>query len=272
MVGTHSVFLKNSDFYMAHFDFIRECAHRYREGKINMTISPTDTMNDEHYLSAGRSAVDCILKALSATSITSVNRVLDLPCGHGRVLRHLVALFPDAQIDASDLEKDGVAFCEKTFGVRGIVSDPDLTKAPLRGGYDLIWVGSLFTHLRRDITQRWLAHLASLLSDKGIVIATTHGRWCEHIYETVRYISEDKWMKIVSECRASGYGYASYSRQESHHFMDHDYGVSMALPSATINDIENISGVRIYGYMERGWGDHQDVVVYGRPSFDTPWR
>ena len=272
MVGTHSVFLKNSDFYMAHFDFIRECAHRYREGRINTTISPTDTMNDEHYLSAGRSAVDCILKALSATSITSVNRVLDLPCGHGRVLRHLVALFPDAQIDASDLEKDGVAFCEKTFGVRGIVSDPDLTKAPLRGGYDLIWVGSLFTHLRRDITQRWLAHLASLLSDKGIVIATTHGRWCEHIYETVRYISEDKWMKIVSECRASGYGYASYSRQESHRFIDHDYGVSMALPSAITNDIENISGVRIYGYMERGWADHQDVVVYGRPSFDTPWR
>jgi SAM-dependent methyltransferase len=257
--------------YLSHIDFMHACARRFREAAINITVSPNDTMKNEYYFQVGRSAADCILIGLCAARVTHVNRVLDLPCGHGRVLRHLMALFPNAQIDACDLDEEGVGFCEKTLGATGIISSPDLTKAPLPGGYDLIWVGSLFTHLPRALAQRWLAHLATLLSRTGIVVATTHGRWCEHAYAKAQYIAKDRWDDLMRNYRASGFGYASYSREESHDFIDTDYGVSISRPSITIHDIEAIPSVRIYAYMERAWADHHDVVVFGQPSFDTPW-
>lgn len=257
--------------FLSHIDFTHACYRRYRASAISVTMSPSDTMKDENYFQVGRSAVDCVLIGLSAARVTHVSRVLDLPCGHGRVLRHLKALFPDAQFDACDLDKEGVAFCEKTLGANGVISDPDLTKAALPGNYDLIWVGSLFTHVPRDLAQRWMAHLATLLSRTGIVVATTHGRWCEHAYAKVQYIAKDKWNNVIKNYRAGGYGYASYSREESHDYIDSDYGVSMSRPSITIQDIEAIPSVRIYIYTERAWADHHDVVVFGRPSFDTPW-
>jgi len=257
--------------FLSHIDFVHACSRAYRNTPINPTVSPTDTMIDRYYFEVGRSAADCILLALGAARVTHVNRVLDLPCGHGRVLRHLKALFPHAEIDACDLDKDGVAFCEVALGARGIVSDPDLTKASLPGNYDLIWVGSLFTHVIRDLAQRWMAHLATLLSPTGIVVASTHGRWCEHAYAKLHYIAQDKWDNILKDYRAVGYGYASYSRKETHDYIDHDYGFSLSRPSITTHDVEAVPGVRIHSYMERAWDNHHDVVVFGRPSFDIPW-
>ena len=46
----------------------------------------------------GASAAEAIIAALAAGRLAEVKRVLDLPCGHGRVLRHLVNMFPDAAV------------------------------------------------------------------------------------------------------------------------------------------------------------------------------
>ena len=116
-----------------------------------------------------------------------------------------------------------------------------------------------------------MAHLAMLLSPTGIVVATVHGRWCEHAYAKAKYIVKDKWDNAIRDYRATGYGYASYSRDENHDYIDTEYGVSISRPDITIQDVETIPGVRIYAYMERAWADHQDVVVFGRPAFDTRW-
>jgi SAM-dependent methyltransferase len=259
--------------FIESFDFTQHCLDTYRSADVNPTISPDETMWSEHYFEIGWSAVDVILRGLCAARISQVQRVLDLPCGHGRVLRHLRAMFRDAHIDACDLDESGVEFCRDTLGVNGIVSVPDLTKAPIPGNYDLIWVGSLFTHISRDLAKRWMDHLATLLSPTGIVVATVHGRWCEHAHKRAQYISADKWAKVVNAYRASGYGYASYSEAENHDFIqsEADYGVSLVRPSVTIGDIEAIPGVRLYAYMERAWADHQDAVVFRRPAFDMPW-
>ena len=36
-------------------------------------------------------------------------------------------------------------------------------------------------------------------------------------------------------------------------------------------DIETIPDIRMLLYRERGWADHQDVVVIGKPAFDKIW-
>jgi len=86
-------------------------------------------LDREYYFRCGRSAVECIQNALAIAAIPQprIKRILDLPCGHGRVLRYLRAAFPEAEIAACDLLRDGVDFCSSTFGATAVYSsdEPD---------------------------------------------------------------------------------------------------------------------------------------------------
>jgi SAM-dependent methyltransferase len=256
---------------MNNFEYIQRLLKNYETSVIDRRISPNDTMNNQWYFEIGQSAVENIVIACLVSKIQMVKKVLDIPCGHGRVLRHLVKLFPEAEVHACDLDTDGLNFCASTFGARTINSCEELTDIDFSCQYDLIWVGSLFTHTSQEITRRWTSHLVKFLSPQGIVVATLHGRWCEHVYKVVPYIGEDRWQAILEDYSSKGYGYRDYIKQESHSFISGSYGVSLAKPHATIRDLENISGIRIYLYRERGWADHQDVVTFGRPSYDERW-
>jgi len=252
--------------------FIQKCLSNYEAGIIDECISPKETMYNQWYFDIGRGAIDVILAALMACKLQKVDKVLDVPCGHGRVLRHLVHLFPDAEFDACDLDTEGVEFCSSKFGSRPIYSVEELSDVNFESEYDIIWVGSLFTHTSEDVTMKWLAHLAKFLSPNGIIIATLHGRWSVHIHNRVTpYIAEDSWSIIYSDYSKRGYGYHDYEKRENHEFISGSYGISLSKPHATLRILEQIPGVRIYMYMERGWTETQDVVVFGRPSYDLPW-
>lgn len=47
-----------------------------------------------HYFACGRSALHAVRPALAAAGRAGVRRGPDFPCGHGRVLRTLVAAYP----------------------------------------------------------------------------------------------------------------------------------------------------------------------------------
>jgi SAM-dependent methyltransferase len=133
----------------------------------------------EQYFHCGRSALECIQKALDIASISPnrIKRILDLPCGHGRVLRYLKAAFPEAEIAASDLLREGVDFCSSTFGATAVYSCDEPEAIPLEpGSFELIWVGSLFTHLDAPLWSRFLAVLRSSLCAGGLLVFSTHGR------------------------------------------------------------------------------------------------
>src|SRR5215470_6242471 len=127
------------------------------ELEIIRTISPNERMapgDKGHYFRVGLSALESIRVSLQAAgkSAADVRHILDLPCGHGRVLRYLKAGFPAAEITACDLMRDGVDFCASTFGAVPVYSHDDPAKIPLgHNVFDLIWVGSLFTHFDADL-------------------------------------------------------------------------------------------------------------------------
>ena len=104
------------------------------------------------YFSSGYSALFCIRQAVERAGKTSVNSILDFGCGHGRVLRSLAAQFPDATLTALDVNRRGVNFCAKKFGAKPIYSNIDFSNLIFREKFDLICIGSLFTHLDAE---RW---------------------------------------------------------------------------------------------------------------------
>lgn len=161
---------------MSSFEFAQQCWEHYKRATISQVISPGETMFNHWYDQVGQSTVRVILGAIAASQLDRADKVMDLPSGHGRALRHLVAMFPAAQFTACDLDRAGVQFCAEEFGATPIVSEPDLAEVQFPDTYDIIWVGSLFTHVSKEQTAAWLAHLAGFLTDKGIIVATFHGR------------------------------------------------------------------------------------------------
>lgn len=256
-------------------DYWHERLATYRSGEVDQRISPKETMKgSKWYFSVGHSAVQVILAGAGASFLNRASSVLDVPCGHGRVMRHLAKLLPDATLHACDLDADGVQFCADTFGARPVVSKPELSEVDFGAQFDLIWVGSLFTHLSRDTTQRWLKHLSEFLTPTGIVVATFHGRWSERIQNEnkFRYINDASWQSILRDYRETGYGFADYTPAEGHAYMEGSgYGISLSKPATVMQMVSNIPGVRMFMYAERAWADHHDVVVFGKPAFDKPW-
>ena len=183
---------------------------QYLASTVDAHISPTDTMANEWYMAVGESAAAAVYAACLSSWVQRVDAVLDLPCGHGRVLRHLMKLFPEARFDACDLDRDGVDFCARRFGATPLYSREDLTELDPGNRYDLIWVGSLFTHPSHARTRAWLAHLAGFLSGTGIIVATFHGWSSAGKGLEFGYIDETRWRELVREWEATGYGYRDY--------------------------------------------------------------
>jgi SAM-dependent methyltransferase len=256
---------------MYNFDFVNASVQTYRANPFSKELSPTDSMHNQWYFDVGGSAIEVIAAAMLSSWLHRVDRVLDLPCGHGRVLRHLVRMFPSAQFDACDLDAEGVEFCAKTFGAKALHSKPELSEMDFGATYDLIWVGSLFTHVPEAQTARWLAHLAKFLSPHGIVVATLHGRWSVKVNEVAPYIGADRWAKVLNGYETVGYGYSDYVKDETVECVPEGYGISLARPNAIVKIVEAIPGIRIYSYNERAWADHQDVLVFGGPAHDKAW-
>src|SRR4051812_41607684 len=91
---------------------------RYKNASIIRTIAEDDAMwntGQEWYFYVGESGLNCILAALVLSRLETVTSVLDLPCGHGRVSRHIRSAFPDAELAFCDVDPKSVYFCATHF-------------------------------------------------------------------------------------------------------------------------------------------------------------
>jgi SAM-dependent methyltransferase len=243
--------------------------HAFGDDTLIRTISPNDRMvpprHPETYFLWGTSALRCIRLAMLAVDMESPLNILDLPCGHGRVLRTLKAHFPEARLTACDIDRDGVDFCATTFGATGVYSSNRLEEVDLPGGFDLIWVGSLFTHLGSDRWSEFLEFMVDQLALNGLLVFTVHGSWyAEEIRQdrSVLQLQRDLQLQLLKGYDDFGFGYVDYQRQTG-------YGLSLSSPSAVIARLQELRELRLVTYLERGWHGHHDIVACQR-GFSTP--
>lgn len=233
-------------------------------------ISPDDGMyvagDEGHYFRVGQSALDGIGVSLQAARlpVEGVGRILDLPCGHGRVMRYLRAAFPDAEIVACDLLRGGVDFCASAFGAVPVYSAEDPSGIDLGpGGFDLIWVGSLFTHLDSGRWADFLRCFRRCLRPGGVLVFSAHGR--EAYSGAVRGKNYGLPFWRVDEMRYSyertGFGYGDYPDSDS-------YGVSLSSPAWVFRQIAAVGEMRLVHLSEKAWDNHQDIYACVR---DPDW-
>lgn len=228
---------------------------------VNLQIAPDDEMcreNLDHYFAVGASALACIDAALHMARLdrSLIRSILDLPCGHGRVLRFLRRAFPAADITACDLNRGGVEFCANTFGATPVLSHSEAKQIPLRAGFDLVWCGSLLTHLDQAGCESFLALFHRVLAKGGLAVFTLHGRGCAAELATGRNdcgLGPSRIAGLLAAYEGHGFAYADYPDQPG-------YGFSLVRPTFAMEHFIETPGWSLVGYHESGWDRRQDVV------------
>jgi SAM-dependent methyltransferase len=233
---------------------------------VERRIAPGDGMNqgdEEHYFDVGESALHCLEAALFAARRhrSGIRRILDLPCGHGRVLRFLRKAFPAAELTACDLNRDGVAFCAENFGAIPIVSCAEVAAIPINGTFDVIWCGSLLTHLPEPACTAFLRWFHDRLAPGGILVFTLHGRRCESELAVGgnRFdLDSEQVTELLTTYRRTGFGYVDYAGQRG-------YGFSLVAPEFVLTHLIRHPWWQLIGYNENGWDKRQDVICVRKP-------
>ena len=224
-------------------------------------IHPDDDMHHRedvdgtHYARVGRSAIDAIERALGAAgrSFADVESCLDMPCGYGRVLRLLAQEIAPERITACDINRQAIRFCAQQFGVAALRSTPRLDGMRL-GRHDLIWCGSLVTHLDERRVAELLGSFAEALRPGGIAVVTIHaeppttGEFAPRHDEIKRALREHGHCHIAYDGALFDYGHAWHTPEY----------ISRAFAAASDGR------VRLVDHHPRGWDVHQDVLAYRR--------
>ncbi|MCW5891587.1 MAG: class I SAM-dependent methyltransferase [bacterium] len=209
-----------------------------------------------HYVDDARSAMTNLEESLAACGRrwADVGACLDLPSGYGRVTRWLAQRLDPGAVTAADVDAQAVRFCAAEFGVRPLPVPRDVRALRLPQSYDLVFTGSLLTHLPPEDGYRLLETLIGALASAGLLVFSTQGSSClRHldVYGPCFAKAADHYRDGLAR---DGVAYLDYPRHR-------DYGITLhraARLRAVLQD-RFADGVELVRYAERGWDAHQDV-------------
>ncbi len=226
---------------------------------VSRVTAPQDGMyakTPDRYFPTGALALRQVRLAMLQARKPTCESILDFACGYGRAMRFFRAAFPDAKLTACDITPDAVDFCAQEFDATPVYSQEDPAAIDLPGPFDVIWVGSLFTHVPQDRWIGFLDLLESVLAEQGLLVFTVQGRHVRQQLlsgELAWDLGDAEVEQIVRGFDETGYGYADWSGASG-------YGTSLNRPSWVCAQVEDRPGLRLVGYRETGWG-RQDVVT-----------
>lgn len=180
---------------------------------------------------------------------------IEIGCGYGRIVRELCRELPAANISVCDVIDEGARFTASEFGVRKVpvieAMGPDWD-----GGYDLLYLLSVYTHLNRPMIEANLAKVAALAKPGGVVVFTIHGKGSAEQAERYGQYWLDK-AGLNATLDRDGFFYERYPYYYA------DYGLTWIaedevrrMVAATAPELEFVA------YHPLAVDGHQDVYVY----------
>jgi len=219
-------------------------------------ISDLDTMHEsghdkEYFLTGYRALKICC----SYVDMSKKNlRILDFPCGYGRVLRWLRNQFPSSEIFGCEIDSRMLDFVEKEFGAERIQSNDEMDVI-LPIDLDLIFVGSLLTHYDEHQWDKFLLMCQRALATNGILVFTTHGRRHALMARDRHpiYGSLVDTSALYAKYVIAGFSYSPYEPTWP------TFGLSLSSPEWVMRKILDFSDLKVIHMAEGEWG--QDVWV-----------
>lgn len=216
-----------------------------------------------NYFEVGESALEQINAGLAAVSAPAPERILDLPSGYGRVLRHLRAAWPEAAITAMDLNAEAVEFCARTFSARPVVSGQPLWEVHTGDDFDLLWCGSLLTHFDEPDWEPTLSYFRDRLTPGGVLVFTTHGELSIDLLAGEQvgpwsgdYGMDGKASAMAENAKRTGFAFGHYGETED------PFGLSVSTPEWVQEKVACVPGLAFVSFSREGWFGHHDVWTY----------
>lgn len=214
----------------------------------------------DHYIQVGLSAMQNMEESLAACgrSWSDVDTCLDMPSGYGRVTRHLQTKIKPDRITACDIDAQAVRFLAAEFGVKPVVSHLDFSKIQFPDTYDLIYVGSLFTHLDQDSAAQLFEVFYRILRPRGVLVFSTCGETCLNELHIHGWMFAQKEKEFREGVASEGIAFFPYYAN------DPKWGVTIQ----TRDRIERFmqekfgGGMKLVRFAQRGLDHHQDVYAY----------
>ena len=144
-------------------------------------------------------------------------------------------------------------------GTKTVRSKRDFEALHLNQSYDLIWCGSLVTHLSQERIEALVRFFYRHLNPGGNCIFTSHGVRVEDLLARgeINYsLTPDLVDKVLAGFRETGAGFSEYNQSRD------GYGISLT-SDAVIRALAAEAGSWACTYFEpAGWDNHQDVYSF----------
>ena len=200
------------------------------------------------YFAATAAALRAVLRALDDSGIDRPDRVLDLGCRYGAVLRGLRTAFPDAELLATEEDPAALRFCVDTFGA---------VAAARPTGVRLAWCGRALHHADAEGWDLVRRRLAAALAPGGLAVLSVPGRRSAELLRQGR-VGHDLPVpasgRALTDYRAGGFGHAAHPTRP-------ERSLTLCSPDWAVRRLLRDGVFRLTGYAEAGLGDEFDVVV-----------
>ncbi len=231
-------------------------------GRVHANDTMIPRRSAEHapgYSGSGKQIARLIGAHLPGPQGTSGLQGLDLGCGHGRVLRHLVTDFPGMQWTAADIDRSAVRFCQREFGVTGVVSSPRFSEVHLPGcPYDVVWMGSLVTHLAAAAEEDLWALLRRSMRPGALLALSAMGPACLDRLDVMMPSGSAQRARLELEMAETGRAYVNYRHYRS------PYGLTFHTKEALESRVRDTfgPGTDVLTFEDRAWLEFQDLYVF----------
>jgi SAM-dependent methyltransferase len=229
----------------------------YNDFMLNST-APADV---EYYLHGANEFVDILERSCgeAGRDPQSITEVLEVGCGYGRIVRELRKRMPWAHVSVSDVIESAARFTASEFGAQYI---PPLEEAGAEysGRFDLVYLLSVYSHLRRDMVAANLRRVLAVLKPGGIAVITLQGQGSAETVERYALYWLDK-SKLLQAMARDGYHYEKYPYYYA------DYGVTWFTQPAFDQLVrEATPELTAISFHLMDVDGHQDTLVYRKDN------
>lgn len=172
-------------------------------------------------------------------------RILDFASGFGRVTRWLAARLGCERVVAAEIQPDAVRFLTDRLGVSALQSSFDPQEFCTAETFELVWAGSLFTHLPVGRFEGWLATLGSRVNPNGGMLAFS--------------VFPQSLAPAAARERANGHWYLPSS--ESDRLSPEEYGTAWVSDGFLAAALDGLPGRWSWVRIPGGVVDFQDLVL-----------
>jgi SAM-dependent methyltransferase len=226
-------------------------------------IHPNDGMFEgdlNHYFNVGKQAKEIIMSSILIHDPKF--KILFLPCGHGRNLRHFVKLLNPSQIYASDIDPSAIDFMKDYFGVNALTSDRSFSNLRSMPKMNIIFVGSLVTHLKERDSIKFIKLISRKLKNNGLIVLSSHGEFVNsRLGSEFNYgLDLNSALTLKEQYLKNGYGFAPYP-------YDPNYGISTIRLDWYNKLARLVPSISLARKTEQLWDNHHDVIVLKKNGF-----